>query len=163
MVDRINGRTLDAIKLGLKHGVSDCYEVKCCELDCPYDDVCEPGAHVEIPVAIVRDALELIQQLESIITEAYANTDSLNELLTVMSNRYKAMKRERDAAVEELSMLARGTGDECYSCRFAEFTPDGHECKRAEIIAEETGEEVEGGTLICRWDWKGLQELHEPD
>lgn len=146
-------KTPEEIKKGLECCLV-CRDYRDC-LICSYGKPKKRGV-LPCECEVKQDILAYIQQLERERDEARNDLDTLNYANTELYSAYNAMKRERDAAVDELSMLARGFGDECYSCRFAEFTPEGHECKRAEIIAEETGEEVEGGTLICKWEWKGL-------
>lgn len=67
-------------------------------------------------------------------------------------------ERERDALLFDLTQLAMGFGDECDCCRFCESDGVVGVCKRAEILAEENGGDIEGGTLICVWEWRGLCE-----
>lgn len=78
------------------------------------------------------------------------------DMIEFLYAQLKQVTRERDAMYFDFRSLAIGFGDGCSYCRFCEWEGVKGTCMRPEIIAEETGEEVEDGTLICKWEWRGM-------
>ena len=121
----INGRTLEEIKKGL-----ECCDVKHSCFECPYrsDDMncCEQPA---------IDTLALIQQLIRERDEARNDLDTINYANTELHSAYEAMKRERDAAVEDMKHMHLA----CETC--IHYTP-GYFCP--------------GCRSRSNWQWRGV-------
>ena len=94
------------------------------------------------------DALEYIQQLERERDEARNDLDTINYANTELYSGYEAMKRERDAAVEQL----RKGGRACSTCKFSEDIPENDKiCEECRL----TGTKL----LYSNWEWVGPQEV----
>ena len=93
--------------------------------------------------ASLADALALIQQLERERDEARNDLDTLNYANTELHSAYEAMKRERDAAVEQLTETSNEIGS-CKGC--VHYTNPGYKCYLWE--ANEN----------C-YEWRGVQEV----
>lgn len=127
-------KTPDEIKKGLEITSNDCLMCACCITDCPYDLKCHPGneeTNTNVPKAMLRDALALIQQLENDVS-FYNNIVALNNktideqtvYIDQLINRVHQLEAERDAAVETIYEMAKCiTEDVCEWC-------DGVECER---------------------------------
>lgn len=111
MNDKINGRTPEEIKKGLE------LCAKCstfCSHVCPYYELVECGAAVKI------DTLALIQQLERERDEARNDLDTINYANIELHSAYEAMKRERDAAVNDMrELISRmNAGEDVMACEY---------------------------------------------
>lgn len=138
MTNTINGRTPEEIKNGLECCGSKI--TKC--LECPYEGEC----HLPFGNDPESDALAYIQQLERERDEARNDLDTLNYANTELHSAYEAMKRERDAAVEDMTELMQ-LAQFCRHCKH--LTEDG-ECT-FDFAANK-------GEPWC-WQWRGVQEV----
>lgn len=130
MIDNtINGRTPEEIKKGLLH----CSEDGC--KGCNYEDDCNMADGFSV---LAFDALAYIQQLERERDEARNDLDTLNYAVTELHSAYDAMKRERDAAVEDMKHMHLA----CETC--IHYTP-GYFCP--------------GCKSRSNWQWRGVQEV----
>lgn len=135
MTININGRTPEEIKRGLECcSISKVY----CSLECPYVSKCHLDGE---PRAFVKDALALIQQLESSLVEARKDIDMLGEQATALVGAYDAMKNERDAAVEYLAVARY-----CMTCIYNNVLKC-DKCKGCFMT-----------TTRPNWQWRGVQE-----
>ena len=143
MDNTINGRTPEEIKKGLEC-CSPRYESEhwvSCSSECPFRN---EGAYC-------RNALhacnkKYIQQLERDLAEAQEENDLNNAAITELEGALGAMKRERDAAVEDIPRA-------CGYCKHSiDYGPSNHPgCKNPEcrnISGVNTG-----------WQWRGVQEV----
>lgn len=135
MTTKINGRTPEEIKRGL-----ECYNCK----TCPYEkDNC---GNVD------RDALALIQQLIRERDEARNDLDTLNYANTELHNVYEAMKRERDAAVEDIKKYSG-----CSCCANSRFCTDPHPDCIGCTLEHCPCYSCSNGS---NWQWRGVQEVN---
>lgn len=146
MTDTINGRTPEEIKRWLHCEISQynhsCEEYYTCYA-CPNFDL-QMDDRDDIPEA----TLAYIQQLERERDEARNDLDTLSYANTELHSAYEAMKRERDAAMEDIHEAAM-TGCLCYVCSHNE---KGH-CKAFDHGIFEA-------TVMCgQYEWRGTQEV----
>ena len=124
-------RTPEEIKKGLE----------CCDLpgckgeECPYND--DEPCHFNLH----KDALAYIQQLERERDEARNDLDTLSYANTELHSAYEAMKRERDAAVEQLKEVDRLELFCCSHCKHEEL--DDFSCTTC--------------IHMSNWEWIGVQ------
>lgn len=129
MTTMINGRTPEEIKKGL-----ECYNCK----TCPYKkDNC---GNVD------RDALAYIQQLEREHDEARNDLDTISYANTELHSAYEAMKRERDAAVEDIPHTCSLCANEPNKWLYEEYPRMNNICWTC--IANNAG----------NWQWRGVQD-----
>ena len=130
MNNTINGRTPEEIKLGLEACIAgECHTKR---HECPYR---EKG---ECTLDVMVDALALTQQLERERDEARNDLDTINYANTELHSAYDAMKRERDAAVNDMKHMHLA----CETC--IHYTP-GYFCP--------------GCRSRSNWQWRGVQEV----
>ena len=143
MTTTINGRTPEEIKRGL-----ECYNCK----TCPYKkDNC---GNVD------RDALALIQQLERERDEARNDLDTLNYAITELHSAYEAMKRERNAAVEDMK---DATLCGCHVCgHYYQPDPAVREfaCRKFGSFKEHDFISDDGSIFCGAFIWRGPQEAN---
>lgn len=112
-------------------------------MSCPYGedaDVCASD--------FMFDSFDYMQHLETELAEARKDVDMLGEQVVALDGAYNAMKRERDAAVEQL----RKGGRACSTCKFSEDIPENDKiCEECRL----TGTKL----LYSNWEWVGPQEV----
>ena len=128
MNNTINCRTPEEIKKWLE----PCKEANCSACFNEYN--CKREA----------EALAYIQQLECERDEARNDLDTINYANTELHSAYEAMKRERDAAVEDLT-LACTSGNPCLVC--GHYRPDMQGMQKCEL-----------NEWVCKWTWRGAQD-----
>lgn len=140
MDSTINGRTPEEIKKGLECCLV-CRDYRDC-LICPYGTPrkrgvlpCECEVKQDI-LALINQLLEDKKRLERERDEARNDLDTINYANTELHSAYEAMKRERDAAVEDL-----GANKRCETCKH--YSP-GYFCL--------------GCMRGNNWQWRGVQE-----
>lgn len=164
MTTKINGRTPEEIKLGLVHCLT-AREYRNC-LVCPYGTSKKRGM-LPCDCEVRQDILALIdqlqedkKQLERERDEARNDLDTINYANTELHSAYEAMKRERDAAVEDIKKAAFCGCHVCehyyrpdpnvrkYACRkFGDFD-------KVDFIADD-------GSIYCgAMNWRGPQEVN---
>ena len=143
--DKINGRTPEEIKMGLECCTSD--KMDSCD-ECPYQG--RPCNDIEN----LKDALAYIQWLEyelSEIREYYDCSDAAN---TELHSALYAMKRERDAAVEQLKQVDANSYFECAHCKHEELCDSPvwpcNDCDSAECPCHTC-------TDGSNWQWRGAE------
>lgn len=134
----INGKTPEEIK----NGLFACKRNGDCDRgNCPYH-IFDSGTKC-IP-AMCADAHAYIQQLEVERDEARDDLDTLSYANTELHSAYEAMKRERDASVEDMTELMQ-LAQFCRHCKH--LTEDG-EC---------TFDFVANKDEPWCWQWRGVQ------
>ena len=154
MATTINGRTPEEIKLGL-----ECCKPKwesgrwvTCRDECPFRN-----EHAFCKNVLMACTLDLLCRFEFERDEAQNDLDALNYANTELHSAYDAMKRERDAAVEDIKKAAFCGCHVCehyyrpdpnvrkYACRkFGDFD-------KVDFIADD-------GSIYCgAMNWRGLQ------
>lgn len=137
--NKINGRTPEEIRHGL-----ECQDCRNCTYDEHNFKDGESRCHeaADDAIALIDKLLEGKRQLERERDEARNDLDTLNYAVTELHSAYKVMKRERDAAVENLPHL-------CILCKFqpTDFKEKLH---------------VKCTTCIRQrnWEWIGPQEVN---
>lgn len=87
------------------------------------------------------DALAYIQQLEAELAEARKDIDMLGEQAVALDSAYDAMKRERDAAVEDIFPL-------CTNCKHEKLGYGVGPCPTIEEFVT---------TDCSNWQWRGVE------
>ena len=146
MTDTINGRTPEEIYKALRCLIvqmnDDCEDVcSRCE-DCPYN---VNGGRLGL-AARLADTIVRIQQLERERDEARGDLDTLNYAVTELHSAYDAMKRERDAAVADMTELMQLA----QFCRHCKHLMDDGEC---------TFDFAANKDEPWCWQWRGVQEV----
>lgn len=145
MTDKIDGRTPDEIKKGLECCIMD--ECNSVRRSCPYrkDDDCT--------MAIIKDALTYIQQLERELDEARKEIRAVRAANTVLHDILNNVQRERDAAVKDIEDAAP-----CFAC--IHFERNGGDCIGARVCVDDVLQEALGGRYAdyC-FEWRGVQEV----
>lgn len=137
MTDKFNGRhgrTADEIKKGLEC----CNTFNACR-KCPYEKAVDTEHGWGCVVIRNADALAYIQQLEARIDTLTAKAVLFDEAVAA-GEKYK---RERDAAVEDMTEIMRHSGQ----CDFCKYLDDDGDCTGAPRLGE-----------LC-WQWRGAQEV----
>lgn len=129
----------------IKKWLECCTHVTC--NGCPYDeDGCATSQQI-------IDALEYIQQLERERDEARNDLDTINYANTELYSGYEAMKRERDAAVEQLKDVDTVDLFHCSHCKHEELCDDNlNSCDDCE-------KDCPCHTCVdmCNWQWRGAE------
>lgn len=134
-------KTPEEIKRGL-----ECYIVQNtggCE-NIPCRDCSHYNPNSAYTITDCKDALAYIQQLECERDEARNDLDTINYANTELHSAYEAMKRERDAAVADMTELMQ-LAQFCRHCKH--LTQDG-ECN-FDFVANK-------GEPWC-WQWRGVE------
>lgn len=132
MDNMINRRTPEEIKNGLEC----CNTFNVCH-KCPYEKAVDTEHGWGCVVIRNADTLAYIQQLERERDEARNDLDTINYANTELHSAYEAMKRERDAAVDDMKHMHLA----CETC--IHYTP-GYFCP--------------GCRSRSNWQWRGVQE-----
>lgn len=136
MTTKINGRTLEEIKKGLK----------CCGTSASTCDVCpyEGECHLPFGSDPESDALALIDQLERERDEARREAKARRAANKLLRDALDTALRERDAAVEDI-MLAVCDDLKCSTCMYK--GNESHMCDDCDVHT------------FCNWQWRGVQEV----
>lgn len=119
-----------------KKGLSLCYADVCDCSECPYFNM------EDCDKKLASDVLMLFQRLERERDEARNDLDTLNYANTELYGAYDAMKRERDAAVEDIFRM-------CTNCKHEKLGYGVGPCPPIEEYL----------TNDCsNWQWRGIQE-----
>jgi len=141
-------KTPEEIKKGLEITSNDCLMCACCITDCPYDLECHPGneeTNTNVPKAMLRDALALIQQLEAELRDTKTNHQHTIDIAERQKGQIDKLKKvivrlnaERDAAVRDCG---------CFPCQTCEERENGDLCSMCEI----------NGGYRSFHQWRGVQ------
>lgn len=130
-------------------------EVKRCVESCRewYQAFSKKGKGNEPCVKELLTTADLIESLAAELEQVKQERDGLSIMLTSATSAAEKYKRERDAAVDDITESAP-----CFACK--NFRRNGGGCKGAKsclwamIECEEFGEEYTGMT----WEWRGVKE-----
>ena len=145
MDNTINGRTPEEIKKGLECCSQNTYT---CGEGCPYEVECQRMGRSN---DVILDALAYINQLERERDEAQEENDLNNAAITALEGALDAMKREHDAAVEDMRNIL-GTGL-CFMCQ-NRYLPEGahrYACKEIGEFRED-----HNPTFCGKFKWRGV-------
>lgn len=96
-------------------------------------------------------AADLIEQLTAELEQAERERDGLSIMLTSATSAFETVKRERDAAIEDM----RGRCYACANARPHEKYPNMHTCEHIRIRAA-VAVGGYGKTKCDKWQWRGV-------
>lgn len=143
----------------IKKGLECCYDYY--ESRCRSESTLDTLTYIRQLEDHFRDLTKKVEQLERERDEARNDLDTLNCANTELHSAYEAMKRERDAAVEDMR-LATLVG--CHVCKhYYQLDPEvrKYACRVHGSFEEHDFISDDGSVFCGAFKWRGVQEVEK--